>query len=229
MTRTIAFALYPGLTPLDLVGPLQVLSVLAQFDPTYEVVVVGATKDPVGSDTPLRLAASHTFDEVAQPYAIVVPGGTEGTFAALADERLIGWARQAGASAEVIGSVCTGSLVLGTAGLLEGRKATTHWSSLHVLARLGATPVTERIVEDGPVITAAGVSAGIDWALHLVGKLAGEERARQVQLMIEYDPQPPLGPIDWSQVDRTSFAPWVDTMIATTLKDHPDLVARLTA
>lgn len=221
MKRTIAFVLYPGLTPLDLVGPLQVLSVLAQFDPAYEVVVVGATTSPVGSDTPLSLSASHTFDEVASPYAIVVPGGTEGTFAAMGDQRLLEWVRSVAPSASVIGSVCTGSLILGVAGLLEGRRATTHWSCMHVLAKLGATPVTSRIVEDGPVITAAGVSAGIDWALHLVQRLAGEAMARNVQNMIEYDPQPPLGPIDWTQIDRAAFAPYIDNLIAKTLTNHP--------
>lgn len=212
MKRTIAFALYPGLTPLDLVGPLQVLGGLAFFDPGYEIVVAGASKDPVESDTPLRLAPSHTFEEVAQPYAVVLPGGMEGTFAAMGDQRLLAWVK--GSGAELFGSVCTGSLILGAAGLLEGRRATTHWTALHVLPRFGATPVTERIVEDGPVITAAGVSAGIDWALHLVGRLAGEERARQVQLMIEYDPQPPFGPIDWSQVDRAAFAPYIDDLLS---------------
>ena len=109
----------------------------------------------------------------------------------------------------LVGSVCTGSLVLGAAGLLTGRRATTHWAALPMLAAFGAEPVTRRWVRDGPVLTAAGVAAGIDMALHLVGELAGEEASRQVQLAIEYDPQSPFGPIDWETTDRTLVEAWI--------------------
>ncbi|GLW99919.1 DJ-1/PfpI family protein [Microtetraspora sp. NBRC 16547] len=229
VTKTIAFVLYPGLTALDVVGPLQVLSGLAQFDPAYRVVVLAKDTAPLPSDTPLALAASHTFDEIAEADVLVVPGGTEGTLAALADDTLLGWIRHAAAGAEVVGSVCTGSLLLGAAGLLEGRRATSHWAMRHLLERFGAVPVAERWVEDGPFITAAGVAAGIDMALALVERLAGEEMARMVQLWIEYDPQPPLGGIDWDKVDIPSYRPIADGLLASTLAGHPELLARLTA
>ncbi|WP_433235750.1 DJ-1/PfpI family protein [Streptosporangium sp. CA-135522] len=226
--KTIAFVLYPGITPLDLVGPLQVMSVFAAFNPDYRVVVAAETLGAFDTDTPLQLVASHTFDQVAEPYAVIVPGGTEPTYLVMTDERLLERIRTAAAGAQVIGSVCTGSLLLGAAGLLEGRRATTHWATLQLLGRLGADPVSERVVEDGPFITAAGVSAGIDMALRLVGRLAGEQAARTVQLMIEYDPQPPYGPIDWSSVDRDAYGPLVTDTLATALADHPRMLERLT-
>lgn len=229
MTKTFAFVLYPGITPLDLVGPLQVCSVLSQIDPSYEVAVVGRELAPLGTDTPLTLTPSHTFDEVTEPFALIVPGGTEPTLTALADEPLLSWIRQAARTAEVVSSVCTGSLLLGAAGLLEGRRATTHWGFRYLLPRFGATPVAERWVESGPVLTAAGVSAGIDMALHLVARLAGEQTARRVQLLIEYDPQPPLGGIDWAGTDPDSFQPLTRSMLHSALADHPELLARLTA
>ena len=227
MTKTVAFVVYPGLTPLDLVGPLQVLGALAQYDPDYRVVVVGATKDTVDTDTPLRVAPSHTFDEITDPYAILVPGGTVPTLRAMSDETLLGWLRNAAAGAELVTSVCTGSLILGAAGLLEGKKATTHWILRDVLAGLGATPVAERWVEDGKVITAAGVSAGIDLALHLVERLVGAEVARTVQFAIEYDPQPPLGPLDWSNPPYGDLKPLREITLREGLADNPALLAKL--
>ncbi|MFC1418867.1 DJ-1/PfpI family protein [Streptacidiphilus cavernicola] len=227
MTKTLAFVLYPGITPLDLVGPLQVLSALARIDPSFEVVVVGRDLTPLDTDTPLKLTPSHTFDQVAEPFALIVPGGTEPTLAALADEPLLSWIRSAARTAEVVGSVCTGSLLLGAAGLLEGRPATTHWGFRDLLGRFGATPVAERWVEAGPVLTAAGVSAGLDMALHLVERLAGEQAARTVQLLVEYDPQPPLGGIDWGSTDLDFFRPHARAMLESALADHPALLARL--
>ncbi|WP_327178058.1 DJ-1/PfpI family protein [Streptomyces sp. NBC_01335] len=228
MTKTLAFVLYPGITPLDLVGPLQVLSALAQIDPSFEVVVVGKGLTPLSTDTPLKLTPSHTFGQVAESFALIVPGGTEPTLAALADEPLLEWIRQVARTAEVVGSVCTGSLILGAAGLLYGRRATTHWGFRDLLAKFGATPVAERWVQDGPVLTAAGVSAGIDMALHLVERLAGEQTARMVQLLIEYDPQPPLGGIDWRSADLDFFKPHARTMVESALAGHPALLARMT-
>jgi transcriptional regulator GlxA family with amidase domain len=227
MTRTIAFVLYPGITALDLVGPLQVLSALAQLDPSFEIVVAGQDLGAVETDTPVRLTPSHTFDEVRGPFGVIVPGGTEPTLAALANQPLLTWLRSVAATAEVIGSVCSGSLLLGAAGLLRGRRATSHWGVCSLLPRFGAIPVAERWVEDGPVITAAGVSAGIDMALHLVHRLAGEQAARTVQLFIEYDPQPPLGGIDWASADITSFQPYFDAMVARGLSGQPELLAML--
>src|SRR4051812_17639487 len=166
--KDIAFVLYPGFTVLDMVGPLQVLSALPAFDPEYRVVVLGEDRSPVPTDTPLGVTASHTFDEVPEPYAVFLPGGGVPTIAAMADEKLLGRIRSMAAHAEIVGSVCTGSLILGAAGLLQGRRATTHWMCRDLLAKFGATPVAERWVRDGNVLTGAGVSAGIDLALHLV-------------------------------------------------------------
>ncbi|WP_328454334.1 DJ-1/PfpI family protein [Amycolatopsis sp. NBC_00438] len=227
--KTLAFVVYPGLTPLDLVGPLQVLSALAQIDATYRTVVVGATKEPLATDTPLRIAPSHTFDEVPAPFAVLVPGGGVPTMHAMADENLLAWLRSAADGAELVTSVCTGSLVLGAAGLLEGKRATTHWMFRDLLPGLGATPVAERWVEDGRVLTAAGVSAGIDLALHLVERLAGHEVARTVQFGIEYDPQPPQGALDWDNPPYGDLKPLREHTLREGLAKHPQLLERLLA
>jgi transcriptional regulator GlxA family with amidase domain len=227
--KTIAFVVYPGLTVLDLVGPLQVLSGLAQFDPAFRTVVVGNDTATVPTDTPLRIAPSHTFAEVPAPFALVVPGGTAPTLRAMSDETLLGWLRTAGAGAEFVTSVCTGSLLLGAAGFLEGRRATSHWMLRDVLAGFGAIPVAQRWVEDGKVITAAGVSAGIDLALHLVERLAGTKAARTVQFAVEYDPEPPLGPLDWSAPPFTELKSLREATLRDGLADAPELLAKLIA
>ncbi|WP_290062335.1 DJ-1/PfpI family protein [Amycolatopsis solani] len=227
--KTLAFVVYPGLTPLDLVGPLQVLSGLAQMDAGYRTVVVGATKDTVGTDTPLRVAPSHTFEEVPAPYAVLVPGGTVPTLRAMADERLLAWLRAAAGGAELVTSVCTGSLILGAAGLLEGKRATTHWMFRDLLAGLGATPVARRWVEDGSVITAAGVSAGIDLALHLVERLAGRRVATNIQFAIEYDPEPPQGALDWANQPYGDLKPLREHTLREGLAEHPALLEKLLA
>lgn len=223
--KTIAFVVYPGLTPLDLIGPLQVLSPLPLFAPEYEVVTVAERLEPAGTDTPLSVMATRTFADVPEPWAVVVPGGLEPTFRAMADEALLGYLR---GPAELRVSVCTGSLLLGAAGLLTGRRATTHWAFRPLLSRFGATPVAERWVEDGPVITAAGVSAGIDLALHLAERFAGADTAKAIQLGIEYDPQPPQGPIDWATADTEAWKPWAQEALHNGLAEHPELLAKLT-
>lgn len=228
-TKTIAFVLYPGLTALDLVGPQSILAGLQHFDPAFETVVVAESTDAVTSDSGLTLTAARTFAQVPDPYAVVVPGGMVPTFRAMTDETLLSYLRTAARTAEVVGSVCSGSLILGAAGLLEGRKATSHWWVRDHLAAFGAIPVSERWVEDGPVITSAGVSAGIDMALHLAGRLAGPEVARQIQLVHEYDPMPPFGPIDWETVDFAASRGFADQALKAGLADHPELLARLLA
>jgi transcriptional regulator GlxA family with amidase domain len=227
VTKTFAFVLYPGITPLDLVGPLQVISMLNYLDPTYGLAVVAEDMTTLATDTPLRLAPSHTFDEITEPYALIVPGGAEPTLTALTNEPLLGWIRKAAQTAEVISAVCTGSLILGAAGLLEGRRAATHWGFRDLLTAFGATPVAERWVADGNILTGGGVAAGIDMALHLVQRLAGEQAARMVQLNIEYDPQPPLGGIDWTSPAIPAFKPQVKRMLESALADQPELLARL--
>ncbi len=218
--NTIAFVVYPGLTPLDLVGPLQVLSAL----PAHRVVTVAEDTAPVETDTPLSVQATHTFEEVTEPWAVVVPGGDVPTMRALTDETLLGYLRHAAAGAELVASVCTGSLLLAAAGLLEGRRATSHWAFRHLLTRFGAEPVAERWVVDGRFRTAAGVSAGIDLALHLAAEIAGAETAKAIQLGIEYDPRPPLGGIDWTAFDGDG---WAERSLTTALSGHPELLARL--
>ena len=130
--------------------------------------------------------------DVPRPDVFVIPGGTAGTFAAAKDEEILQWVRQAHAHSTYTTSVCTGSLILGAAGLLEGLEATTHWAAKSMLEQYGARYSEQRVVVAGKIVTAAGVSAGIDMALRLVGKIAGDELARVVQLAIEYDPQPPF-------------------------------------
>ena len=139
----------------------------------------------------LALHADRTLDELPEPDVIVFPGGY-GTRALTTDEAMLAWLRRAHETSQWTTSVCTGSLVLGAAGILEGLEATTHWLLLDALAKYGATPVTRRVVEQGKVITAAGVSSGIDMALTLAARIAGEEIAQAIQLGIEYDPEPPF-------------------------------------
>jgi transcriptional regulator GlxA family with amidase domain len=198
--RTIAIVLYPGLTALDLVGPLQVLTELERFAPQYRTTVVGARQEPMTTDLGMSLVPQRTFDQVPNPDVVVVPGGRGGTIRAMSDPAIRQYVRAAAASAHVVGSVCTGSLILGAVGLLEGRQATTNWFFSGALKPLGATYHRRRWVEDGNITMSAGVSAGIDWALHLVARLTDEATARRVQLAIDYDPQPPFGAIDWAHV-----------------------------
>jgi transcriptional regulator GlxA family with amidase domain len=198
--RMIAVVLYPGLTALDLVGPLQVLTVLEQFAPHYRTVVVGAYVEPMDTDVHVQLIPDKTFAEVRHPYALVVPGGRRATLRAMSDPVMREYVRTAAASAEIVASVCTGSLILAAVGLLEGRQATTNWFYHKVLERFGATVLPQRWVEDGKFITSAGVSAGIDGGLYLASRLTDEATARQVQVAMDYAPEPPLGPIDWGHV-----------------------------
>jgi transcriptional regulator GlxA family with amidase domain len=182
----IAFLLYPQMTALDFVGPYEVLSRL----PGAEVRFVASQPGPVTTDVGLVVQAPDGYDAVPSPDIVVVPGGP-GTFPALTDERALAWLQQVHSTTRWTTSVCTGSLLLGAAGLLGGRRATTHWIAHDQLSQFGAEPTDERVVIDGKIITAAGVSAGIDMALTLAAAEAGEDEARALQLVIEYDPQPP--------------------------------------
>jgi transcriptional regulator GlxA family with amidase domain len=184
----IAILLYEKLTALDAVGPYEVLRSV----PGWEVRFVGEHKGEVRTDSgALGLSADYSLDEVTEPDIVLVPGG-EGSEALMEDEAILSWLRAVDARAKWTTSVCTGSLVLAAAGLLEGKRATSHWLFLERLRDYGADPVGGRFVEDGKIITAAGVSAGIDMALHLVGRETGPEVAQAIQLGIEYDPQPPF-------------------------------------
>ena len=231
--KTVAFVLYPGLTPLDLIGPLQVMSGLEAVEEAlgspdrHHVVVVAERLDALPTDTPVRIAASTTIHDIPAPDVILVPGGGAPTLRQLANPVLLDYLREADRNAEVVASVCTGSLLLAGAGLLQGRPATTHWAYRGFLDRLGARYVAERWVEDGRYLTGAGVSAGIDTALRLASRLASDEMSRLVQLAIEYDPRPPLGGIDWSTVDRDMLRPRVEGFAKEALGDNPSMLARL--
>ena len=184
----IAILIFEKLTVLDVVGPYEVLRSV----PGWEVTFVGPQAGPVRADSDaLSLVADASIEELTDP-DIVLVGGGEGNRPLLTDERLLGWLRTADATSTWTTSVCTGSLVLGAAGLLKGKRATSHWLYVDQLAEFGAEPVRERVVEDGKTITAAGVAAGIDMALHLVSREVSPEVAQAVQLGIEYDPQPPF-------------------------------------
>jgi transcriptional regulator GlxA family with amidase domain len=198
--QTIAFVLYPGLTPLDLVGPLQVFTSLQKCDPRFRAVVVAERIEPLESDIGASMQAERTFAEVPHPDVIFVPGGVAGTLRAMSDEAVRNYVRTAAETAHYVASVCTGSLILASVGLLDGRPATTHWAARGVLDDYGAYYLPKRWVDNGKIITAAGVSAGIDMALYLVEKLTDLETARKVQLDIEYDPQPPFGELDLEQM-----------------------------
>ncbi|WP_371480680.1 DJ-1/PfpI family protein [Kitasatospora sp. NBC_00315] len=183
----IAVLLYDRFTALDAVGPYEILGRI----PGAEVVFTAVRPGPVRSDLgSLALTADATLSEVTAPDVLLVPGGP-GTADLLADRAVLDWIRGVDAGTDWTTSVCSGSLLLAAAGLLTGRRATSHWIALEHLAALGAVPAPERVVVDGKYATAAGVSAGIDLALQLTGRIAGDETARAVQLVVEYDPQPP--------------------------------------
>jgi putative intracellular protease/amidase len=184
----IAVALYDRFTALDAVGPYEVLSRL----PDSKLTFVGHETGPVRTDNErLAMHVDAVFEDIPEPEVIVVPGGW-GTRALLDDERILSWIRHAHEHTQWTTSVCTGSLLLGAAGVLEGLDATSHWLELETLAEFGASPTGRRVVEQGKVVTAAGVSSGIDMALFLLAKIAGEDYAKTIQLLIEYDPQPPF-------------------------------------
>jgi transcriptional regulator GlxA family with amidase domain len=186
-TMQIAFALYPAFTALDIIGPYNVLA----YGPEVEAVFVAETADPVPADVGgLRIPPNLTFAQCPAPDVVVVPGGPGSRriseLGALSD-----WVRRAHETSRFTTSVCTGAFALASAGVLDGKKATTHWASMDRLAALSIDVVDERVVIDGKVVTGAGVSAGIDMALTLAGELWGDEVAQSIQLANEYEPQPP--------------------------------------
>ncbi|MGW7823083.1 DJ-1/PfpI family protein [Streptomyces puniciscabiei] len=183
----IAIVVYDRFTALDAVGPYEILSRL----PGAETVFVAERAGPVRTDTgALAVTADQALDEVRSPDLLVVPGGP-GTVDQLKNPALLDWLRAADATSTWTTSVCSGSLLLAAAGLLRDRRATCHWAALDLLQEFGAEPTGDRVVTDGKYVTAAGVSSGIDMALTLTGRIAGDEHAQAVQLLTEYDPQPP--------------------------------------
>jgi putative intracellular protease/amidase len=184
----VVIPIFPQFTTLDAIGPYEVL----RFLPGAEVTFAAAARGVVRSDsTMVGLHADAAFDEIDSADVLVIPGGW-GTRALTKDESMLEWVRAVHATTAWTTSVCTGSLVLAAAGLLDGIDATTHWGATETLEKLGARYTPQRVVQRGKIITAAGVSSGIDMALTLAGLLAGEQVAKAIQLAIEYDPQPPF-------------------------------------
>jgi cyclohexyl-isocyanide hydratase len=179
--------LFPRLTQLDLTGPYEVLARL----PNSKVLLVAHTLDPVETDRGLTIMPSVTFAACPQLDVIVVPGGP-GQQGLMDDDVVLDFLRMQARRAKYVTSVCTGSLVLGAAGLLRGKRATSHWAALEHLPPLGAVPVSEKVVTDGNIVTGAGVTSGIDFALALAAILEGEAVAKEIQLQIEYNPAPPF-------------------------------------
>jgi putative intracellular protease/amidase len=184
----IAIPIFDRVTALDAIGPYEVLSRL----PGADLKFVGFEPGPVKTDNRmLSLVVETALEDFAEPDILVFPGGF-GTRALMKDERMLDWVRHVHEGTQWTTSVCTGALVLGAAGLLDGLEATTHWAAMGTLERLGAKPTGRRVVEQGKIVTAAGVSSGIDMALRLAGHVAGDTVAQAIQLGIEYDPQPPF-------------------------------------
>lgn len=185
----IAMVIYPGMTALDLIGPQQAFGYLMGT----KVHLVAKNADLVVSDTGVAIRPTKTFSDCPDPVDILfVPGGGTGTIALMKDKETLAFLTSRGKTARYVTSVCSGSLVLAAAGLLRGYKATSHWSVRDVLADFGAEVVAKRVVEDRNRITAGGVTAGIDFGLHLAQRLRGTEYAQALELTLEYDPQPPF-------------------------------------
>ena len=187
MTRRIGMLIFPRLTQLDMTGPYEVLARL----PGTTVDLVAATLDPVVTDRGMKIVPTVTYDTCPSLDVIMVPGGP-GQQELMEDETALSFLRRQAAAATYVTSVCTGSLVLGAAGLLKGKRATSHWAAVEHLSALGAIPVREKVVIDGNIVTGAGVTSGIDFALSLAAILDGEAVAREIMLQIEYDPAPPF-------------------------------------
>lgn len=216
----VTMLLYPKLTQLDLTGPFEVM---ARY-PELELNLVWKDLGPVADASGLSLLPNHTFATCPQADILFVPGGP-GQVGLMDDEETLSFLREQAEGARLITSVCTGSLVLAAAGLLKGRKATCHWASLDQLALFDALPVAERVVVDGNLVTGAGVTSGIDFALRLCADLFGEDRARSTQLAMEYDPEPPFtggSPLtaspELTDTVRQAMAPFIERRRQASLK-----------
>ncbi|MBA0044789.1 DJ-1/PfpI family protein [Mycobacterium sp. NPDC050853] len=206
----IAILAYPGMTTLDAIGPFEVLRGL----PDAEFRFVWHEPGPIVTDSGvLVLGATHSFEETQTPDIVLVGGSIPATMTTAADEGVLNWLRNVHRTTQWTASVCSGSLILGAAGILQGKDATCHWAGQRMLTTFGANPRRDkRIVRDGKVITAAGVSAGLDLGLWLVGEIAGRSRAEATQLCIEYDPQPPFDTGHFSKASTRNKADAVRMM-----------------
>ena len=202
---TFGLLLFPNLTALDLVAPQLVMSKL----PNATVHLVAESPGPVMSDSGLAIVPTMTFEQCPEELDVFfVPGGPKGTLTALQNDRLLDFVSHRGSRARYITSVCTGSVLLGAAGLLKGYKAASYWGTLDMLPVFGATPVNERVVKDRNRITGGGITAGLDFGLELAAELRGEKRARLQQLIMEYDPKPPFdsGSLDTASAETVAHA-----------------------
>lgn len=221
-TTTFVAVLFPDVTQLDLTGPVQFFSRL----PGATVELAWATTDPVPTDAGFSIVPTTTFDDAPQADILMVPGGP-GAFDLLDDDVALDFVRRQAADARFVTSVCTGAFVLAAAGLLKGRRATTHWASHSMLSMLGVEPVHERVVRDGNIITGGGVTSGIDFALTVAAEVAGPAAAAEVQLALEYDPQPPMSAGSPSGVDADPEV--VKTMRDNALRVREPIVRRAAA
>ncbi|WP_440958543.1 DJ-1/PfpI family protein [Oceanicaulis sp. LC35] len=223
MSFTLGFLLFDDLTQLDFTGPLQVLSRL----PGAQTVLIAKTDGPVRTDCGPFILPTHTLETAPDLDLLCVPGGF-GVDAVMQDEALLEFVRHQGERARYVTSVCTGAFILGAAGLLTGKRATTHWRYHDHLAAFGAIPVRQRVVHDGRVISGGGVTAGIDFAFSVVREIAGEAVASAIQLGLEYDPEPPLNA---GHPDRASaeVRQAVEARFAPRMDGFEELVSRLTA
>ena len=212
----IAIPIFDRFTALDAIGPYEVLSRLPDSRVTFIAKETGPYKTDNGM---LSIVAEARLDELQHPEVVMVPGGT-GTRPLMEDEATLDWIRTAHETSNYTTSTCTGSLLLGAAGVLEGLDATTHWLELETLDKLGARSTSKRVVEQGKVITAAGVSSGIDMALLLASRIAGDQFAQGIQLLIEYDPQPPF---DAGSKDKAP--PEIVKLIETMARQHMEQLA----
>lgn len=195
----IGFVIFPDLTQLDFTGPLQVMAHVPQST-TY---IVAKSKAPVPSDCGLDLVPTHSLADCPALDLICIPGGVRGVIGAIGDQETVEFVRAQAARAKYVTSVCTGAFVLGAAGLLKGRRVTTHWGYTDLLPLFGATYEKARVVKDGNLITAGGITSGIDFGLAVVAEIAGEATAQAIQLGLEYDPSPPF---DSGHPDRAPAA-----------------------
>ena len=227
--KTIAVVTYTGVALLDLVATKTVLDSLA-MGTRYRSVTVGERTEPIDSNTPVAVIPEKRFEEVPDPFALIIPGGGTASLEAMGNERLLNYLRFAEHGAELVSSVSTGAFVLAAAGLLAGRRATTHPAYSELLEKLGVNYVEDYSVEDGKFLTMAGVSGGIDTTLELVAKLTSEGAAKRIQTMIEYDPQPPFGGVDWSEANGDGLGDTVNEHRADlelALANRPDLYQKL--
>jgi transcriptional regulator GlxA family with amidase domain len=222
----IAVVVYPGVSALELVGTVSVLGGLG-LETGFRTVTVAGNREPVDTNTAMKLVPDSTFEEISQPFGILIPGGGLRTIQAMGDENILRYVSSAAQGAQLVASVGTGALILAAAGLLDGRQATTHRAYREILENLGATYGERRWTCDGKFNTSGGTSGGVDMGLHLVGEHKNERTARQVQLWVEYDPQPPFSNIEWSEESDEALTPLLTQHQAEwqrTLAHRPDLL-----